>query len=110
MFLSECSLLLILCLFLTIQAEDDPIAPKAAIPFDALLANPKCTLVLTPTGGHLGWCSTGTTEGVLGGPWTDKAMIEYLEAVIKLKVKPEKEGAVEQVGVYTMGTTTHQAP
>lgn len=37
------------------QAEDDPIAPKNAIPYAALEANPMCTLVVTPSGGHLGW-------------------------------------------------------
>lgn len=40
-----------------LQAEDDPIAPKNAIPYDALAANPKCTLVVTPGGGHLGWAA-----------------------------------------------------
>ena len=40
-----------------LQAADDPIAPKEAIPFKALADNPNCVLVLTPTGGHLGWCS-----------------------------------------------------
>jgi predicted alpha/beta-fold hydrolase len=38
-----------------LQAEDDPIAPKNAIPYAALEANPMCTLVVTPGGGHLGW-------------------------------------------------------
>ena len=37
------------------QAEDDPIAPAHAIPYAALEANPNCTLVVTPGGGHLGW-------------------------------------------------------
>ena len=37
------------------QAEDDPIAPQNAIPYEALEANPRCTLVVTPGGGHLGW-------------------------------------------------------
>ncbi len=47
------------------QAEDDPIAPKEAIPFEAIEANPQCLLVLTPTGGHLGWCGgRGGTTGV----------------------------------------------
>jgi hypothetical protein len=39
------------------QARDDPIAPYEGIPFEALEANPNCILVVTPTGGHLGWCS-----------------------------------------------------
>ena len=49
-----------------VQAEDDPIAPKEAIPFEAIEANPQCLLVLTPTGGHLGWCGgRGGTTGAL---------------------------------------------
>ena len=47
-----------------VQAADDPIAPKEAIPFEALQANPQCLLVVTPTGGHLGW--SGGPDGVTG--------------------------------------------
>ena len=39
------------------QAEDDPIAVKGAIPYEALGHNPNCTLVVTPGGGHLGWAA-----------------------------------------------------
>lgn len=42
---------------LVVQAADDPIAPAEAIPRQALAANPNCLLVVTPSGGHLGWCS-----------------------------------------------------
>ena len=49
---------------LIIQAADDPIAPVEAIPFEAIQANPESLLVVTPSGGHLGWCSGPT--GVLG--------------------------------------------
>lgn len=38
-----------------LQAENDPIAPCRAIPFQALADNPNTTLVTTPAGGHLGW-------------------------------------------------------
>lgn len=52
------------CVMHEMQAEDDPIAPKEAIPFEAIEANPQCLLVLTPTGGHLGWCGgRGGTTG-----------------------------------------------
>ncbi len=97
---------------LFVQAEDDPIAPKDAIPFDAIKQNPNCTLVLTPTGGHLGWCSSSSEQGILGAPWTDKAVIEYLVAVRKLQIESEVEQTPveERAGVYTMGSTTHQAP
>ena len=103
-------IILLLCQKATncMQAEDDPIAPKDAIPFDKLSNNPNCTVVLTPPGGHLGWCNGGV-EGVFGGPWTDKAVIEYLQAVQKLK-KTKELDVVETSGVYTSGYTTHQAP
>lgn len=40
-----------------LQAADDPIAPRAAIPFKAIEENEHCMLVVTPAGGHLGWVS-----------------------------------------------------
>ncbi|KAK9862037.1 hypothetical protein WJX84_009827 [Apatococcus fuscideae] len=40
---------------LCIQADNDPIAPEACIPYAALRENPNCSLVVTPGGGHLGW-------------------------------------------------------
>lgn len=43
-----------------VQAEDDPIAVKGAIPYDALADNPNCALVVTPGGGHLGWAAGPT--------------------------------------------------
>jgi predicted alpha/beta-fold hydrolase len=66
---------------LVIQAEDDPIAPVHAIPFDKLQENDYCMLVLTPTGGHLGWCRS---PDILGAPWTDMALLQYFRACIKL--------------------------
>lgn len=104
---------------LIIQAEDDPIAPKDAIPFDAIQANPNCLLALTPTGGHLGWC--GGRGGTTGAPWTDAAVSEYFTAAQQLLAQPEFAAAAkaaaarqpapaEPAGVYTMGpSTTHQA-
>lgn len=49
---------------LVVQAADDPIAVERAIPHQALQENPNTILVVTPTGGHLGWCSQEL--GVLG--------------------------------------------
>ena len=40
-----------------VQAEDDPIAPEAGIPYKQVEANEKCILLVTPAGGHLGWVS-----------------------------------------------------
>lgn len=66
---------------LVVQSHDDPIAPSQAIPFDDLEANEKCLLVMTPSGGHLGWC---TSPDVLGPPWTDQAVLEYFSACLQL--------------------------
>ena len=49
---------------LCVQAANDPISPQEAIPFDAIAANPNTALVLTPSGGHLGW--TGGRDGPFG--------------------------------------------
>jgi predicted alpha/beta-fold hydrolase len=68
---------------LCIQALDDPIAPREAIPYAALAANDKCVLVCTRTGGHLGWVSADTEGGVVGEPWTDAVVEEWLCAVME---------------------------
>ncbi|KAG2502252.1 hypothetical protein HYH03_000738 [Edaphochlamys debaryana] len=65
---------------LCIQALDDPIAPKEAIPYSALAANPHAVLVTTLTGGHLGWVAGPTAP--FGAPWTDKVMFEWLNAAL----------------------------
>lgn len=66
---------------LCIQALDDPIAPKEAIPYDACAANPNVTLVTTPCGGHLGWVSG--RGGLRGQPWSDDAMTEWFSSVVQ---------------------------
>jgi len=99
---------------LVIQAEDDPIAPVEAIPTDALRQNPNCILVVTPSGGHLGWCSGET--GVRGAPWSDGAIVQYLGAVQKLwqgeefKRRAAHAPVQEEAGVFSVSTSTHQAP
>lgn len=106
---------------LIIQAADDPIAPKEAVPFEAIAANPQCLLVMTPTGGHLGWC--GGKGGATGAPWTDAAVAEYFTAVRQLLSQPEFAAVAaaaraqqplaapgEPAGVYTMSQERHQAP
>ncbi|KAJ5219308.1 uncharacterized protein N7498_001407 [Penicillium cinerascens] len=48
--------------FLAIQALDDPIATKDAIPFAEFNKTPFGVLCVTPGGGHLGWFEAGTTN------------------------------------------------
>lgn len=68
---------------LCIQAANDPIAPAAAIPYDAVTANPNLLLAVTPTGGHLGWAAGPGAP--FGHPWTDGAVTEWLAAVTQVQ-------------------------
>ena len=92
---------------LVIQAEDDPIAPAHAIPFESLDGNPNCILVMTPTGGHLGWC---TSPGILDAPWTDMALLEYFKACDSLldEMHAERIQQSEYPGVETLETVVVQ--
>lgn len=85
---------------LVVQSHDDPIAPSHAIPFDDLEANEKCLLVMTPSGGHLGWCAS---PDVLGPPWTDLAVSQYFSACLQLL-----EGTpIKRLGSHQDDRTTH---
>lgn len=57
---------------LCLQADDDPIAPKEAIPTDALLANPNCILVNTRWGTRAllrcGCCCEEAAVGLAAAP------------------------------------------
>eukprot|EP00195_Chlamydomonas_chlamydogama_P007473 CAMPEP_0202906248 /NCGR_PEP_ID=MMETSP1392-20130828/37919_1 /ASSEMBLY_ACC=CAM_ASM_000868 /TAXON_ID=225041 /ORGANISM="Chlamydomonas chlamydogama, Strain SAG 11-48b" /LENGTH=633 /DNA_ID=CAMNT_0049594653 /DNA_START=364 /DNA_END=2265 /DNA_ORIENTATION=- len=75
---------------LCIQALDDPIAPKEAIPYEALKENPNCILVCTPCGGHLGWVAMDGTH-ITAGPWTDGPMMDWLGAVLD-ELRPSGRG------------------
>lgn len=92
---------------LVIQAEDDPIAPKNAIPFKQLDENPNCMLILTPTGGHLGWC---TSPGVREAPWTDLALTEYFKACRLLldEMHSKRKQQLEMSGVVSLSSETVQ--
>ncbi|KAL9112710.1 MAG: hypothetical protein Q9227_003013 [Pyrenula ochraceoflavens] len=59
---SSDSMLAIKIPFLAINAEDDPIAVKQAIPFGELTQNQFGVLVSTALGGHLGWFESGGTQ------------------------------------------------
>lgn len=101
------------------QAEDDPIAPVQAIPFKSLEANSNCVLVVTPTGGHLGW--TSGPGGVRAAPWSDRGVVEYFSAVQQLLSQEGTRGefaaagskprAGAPAGVWTVDSSgRHQAP
>lgn len=66
---------------LCIQAADDPIAVSRSIPREAIRNNPNCVLVVTPSGGHLGWIAG---EGApFSAPWTDLASMEWIKSVLE---------------------------
>ncbi|OAL01911.1 AB-hydrolase YheT [Phaeosphaeriaceae sp. SRC1lsM3a] len=61
--------------FLGINAEDDPISSKAAIPFEEFKQNPYTVLCTTDWGGHLGSFQLG------GGRWFATAAAAFLSKV-----------------------------
>ncbi|KAF2024715.1 medium-chain fatty acid ethyl ester synthase/esteras-like protein 1 [Setomelanomma holmii] len=61
--------------FLGINAEDDPISSKAAIPFEEFKQNPYAVLCTTNWGGHLGHFQLG------GGRWFATAASSFLAKV-----------------------------
>ncbi|KAK4489235.1 hypothetical protein RD792_005031 [Penstemon davidsonii] len=65
------------------SAENDPFAPSRAIPREDIQKNPKCMLIVTPKGGHLGWVAG--SEAPFGAPWTDSVVMEFLEHLEQVK-------------------------
>ncbi|KAH7058940.1 hydrolase, alpha/beta fold family [Macrophomina phaseolina] len=71
---SSCdSMLAIKIPFLAINAEDDPISVKEAIPFDEFKQNPYAVLCSTSLGGHLSWFQSN------GDRWFAKAAVAFLK-------------------------------
>ncbi|KAF2085764.1 AB-hydrolase YheT [Saccharata proteae CBS 121410] len=58
--------------FLAINAEDDPISVKEAIPYEEFKHNPNAILCATSMGGHLSWFQTN------GERWFAKAAVAFL--------------------------------
>lgn len=83
---------------LCIQADDDPIAPSRGIPRGEILDNPHCLLVVTPSGGHLGWVAGD--EAPFGAPWTDPLVIDYLDLL--------EEMAKDESGLLNYGKDSIQ--
>mmetsp|Transcript_11434 Transcript_11434/g.39768 ORF Transcript_11434/g.39768 Transcript_11434/m.39768 type:complete len:485 (-) Transcript_11434:105-1559(-) len=64
---------------LAVSAADDPIAPSEWIPVDHFATAKRSALVVTPSGGHLGWVNA--EAGPVGAPWTDEGVMEWFQAV-----------------------------
>ena len=63
---------------LCVQAADDPIAVDAAVPREAAAQNPNVAMIVTPSGGHLGWITVGA--GATGAPGPDQGVLEWFAA------------------------------
>ncbi|KAH8176953.1 alpha/beta hydrolase fold domain-containing protein [Sarocladium implicatum] len=75
--------------FLAIQAVDDPIAVKEALPYDEFKQNPNTVMLTTSLGGHLCWFESG------GGRWHAKPVCNFFnymafETDVE-SIKPMKE-------------------
>ncbi|KAI9742040.1 MAG: hypothetical protein M1834_000430 [Cirrosporium novae-zelandiae] len=70
---------------LSINAEDDPIAVKEAIPFEEFRQNPYTILCTTSLGGHLSWFELG------GGRWFVKPTVNFLQKMARDVVDVAKE-------------------
>ncbi|KAJ9237562.1 hypothetical protein DTO169E5_5148 [Paecilomyces variotii] len=66
------SLLAIRIPFFAVQAEDDPIATKEALPYQEITKTPYGIMCTTSWGGHLGWFEYG------GGRWFVKPVTAFL--------------------------------
>lgn len=70
---------------LGINAEDDPVAPKAALPYEEAKQNPYAVLLTTSMGGHLSWFQPG------GGRWFVQPTVGFLKKMaeeVDLTQKP----------------------
>ena len=55
-----------------------PLALDEAVPREAIAGNAHAALVVTPSGGHLGWM--GSEGGIRGAPWPYAGAVEWLVA------------------------------
>ncbi|CAG7929512.1 unnamed protein product [Penicillium olsonii] len=82
------SMLAIRIPFFAIQAEDDPIACKEALPYHEMAQTPYGVMLTTSWGGHLGWFELG------GSRWFVKPVINYLNKMAK-EIDTTVPGVVE---------------
>jgi hypothetical protein len=89
---------------LCVQAADDPIAVDAAVPRDIAAANPNVALIVTPSGGHLGWLASAgdgmssAGGGATGAPWPYEGVLQWFAAVAAEAVEEKQAGAAAAGG------------
>lgn len=64
---------------LCLQALDDPIVPKEAIPYEAFMQNPNLILVTTDYGGHISWLE-GLNPTKFN--WADNVCMEFVHSIL----------------------------
>ncbi|KAJ5752274.1 hypothetical protein N7520_009191 [Penicillium odoratum] len=74
--------------FMCVQAEDDPIASREALPFQEMTQTPYGVMVTTSWGGHLGWFELG------GDRWFVKPVNNFLNKMAK-EIDHQIPGVVE---------------
>ncbi|KAI2791794.1 hypothetical protein POX_c04673 [Penicillium oxalicum] len=74
--------------FFTVQAEDDPIASRNALPFQEMTQTPYGVMLTTSWGGHLGWFELG------GERWFVKPVTSFLNTMAK-EIDMDIPGVVE---------------
>ncbi|KAJ5545429.1 hypothetical protein N7461_007733 [Penicillium sp. DV-2018c] len=82
------SMLAIRIPFLSIQAEDDPIACWQGLPYQEMTQTPYGVMLTTSWGGHLGWFELG------GGRWFAKPVTNFLNKMAK-EIDTSIPGVVE---------------
>ncbi|KAK7730173.1 hypothetical protein SLS57_001835 [Botryosphaeria dothidea] len=97
---SSCdSMLAIKIPFLAINAEDDPISVREAIPFDEFKQNPYAILCSTSLGGHLSWFQSN------GDRWFAKAATAFLK---KMADDADFDAMQNSNGHNTNGVAEHR--
>ncbi|KAJ6151074.1 hypothetical protein N7470_007668 [Penicillium chermesinum] len=97
------SMLAIRVPFLCLQAEDDPIAAREALPFQEITQNPYGVMVTTSWGGHLGWFELG------GDRWFVKPVNNFLNKMAK-EIDTDIPGVVEHPERLPGNIAHHSGP
>ncbi|OQE43630.1 hypothetical protein PENCOP_c003G00288 [Penicillium coprophilum] len=82
------SMLAIRIPFLSVQAEDDPIACREALPYQEMTQTPYGVMLTTSWGGHLGWFELG------GSRWFVKPVTAFLNKMAR-EIDTNIPGVVE---------------
>ncbi|KAF7516171.1 hypothetical protein PCG10_002403 [Penicillium crustosum] len=97
------SMLAIRIPFLCVQAEDDPIACREALPYQEMTQTPYGVMVTTSGGGHLGWFEFG------GSRWFVKPVANFLNKMAR-EIDTTIPGVVEHPERLPGNIASHTGP